>query len=87
MKNKLGKRALSLLLSALMVVTSLPLVALPITAFAGSNNVDKEHLTGEYLVDGLDGVTTQGTGSISWDSAKKEVYFDGNSYDPSFGSF
>ncbi len=32
MKNKLGKRALSLLLSALMVVTSLPLVALTTSA-------------------------------------------------------
>ncbi|MBQ9532126.1 MAG: hypothetical protein IJR70_08640 [Eubacterium sp.] len=75
MKNKLGKRIISILLSALMVVSMLPTFALSASAAVQRDS----HLLGEYLVnDATTGIQTN-TG-VTWDSNKKEAYFNGSSY-------
>ena len=73
-KRNFGKRALSLFLSAIMVVTMLPTFA--ITASAESAYTAPS-LAGKYLTkDASTGVTNNG---ITWDAAKNAAYFDGTS--------
>ena len=73
MKNHLGKRIISVLLSALMVITMIPTFA--ITAFAGdASGAQSDFLTSESTMN--NGVTANKT--LTWDSSKNGVYFDGS---------
>ena len=72
MKN-LGKKLISILLSALMVVTMLPFSAFTVFADTVSN-----HIVGAYLTrNATDGVTTT-AGSVTWDNTNG-AYFNGSS--------
>ncbi|MBR1762714.1 MAG: hypothetical protein IJ731_05035, partial [Eubacterium sp.] len=75
MKNRFGKKFLSILLSAMMVVSMLPTFALSASATAPRDS----HLLGEYLVDDATTGIETNTG-VTWDSNKKEAYFNGSSY-------
>jgi hypothetical protein len=74
--SKIGKKILSLFLSALMVVTMLPVFA--VTASA-ADSTDTSSGVSEYLTDSsTDGLTTVGT--VEWDSDMGAYHFDGNGY-------
>ena len=80
-KTKVSKRLLSLLLSALMIITSVPLTFAPIVAQASAVDAN-EHLVAQYLVDDAStGITNH---NVTWYSNKNEAQFwggaDGNSY-------
>ncbi len=72
MKNRLGKRIISILLSALMVISMIPTFAL--TAFAvGSSGTMAEFLTSKETLN--TGITNNG---VTWDDEKGGAYFDGS---------
>ena len=72
-KTRIGKKALSLLLSVLMVVTMLPTFA--ITANA-KNTVPSSHA---FLNNGIDSAFTN-NGSVTWDNTEKAARFTGSNY-------
>ncbi len=75
MKVKYSKRILSLFLSVLMVVTSVPAFAL--TSSAAANNA--YGLVGTYLTDNItDGIKTNE--GVTWDESIGAANFDGNSH-------
>ena len=74
MKNKFVKRIISVLLSALMVISMIPTFALSAYADTVSN-----HIVGAYLTrNATDGVSTA-HGSVTWDNING-AYFDGDSF-------
>ena len=72
MKKRLGKRIISILLSALMVISMIPSFAL--TALAvGSSGTMAEFLTSKATLN--TGITNNG---VTWDDEKGGAYFDGS---------
>ena len=72
MKNRLGKKFLSILLSAMMVISMIPTFAITALAVGTSGNM-AEFLTSKATLN--DGITNYG---VTWDDEKDGAYFDGS---------
>ena len=77
-KTHLSKRLLSILLSALMIVTSVPLTFAATPAVEALADVPSNHIVGAYLTrNAKDGVSTT-AGTVTWDN-NNGAYFNGSS--------
>ncbi|MBQ7740683.1 MAG: hypothetical protein IJT65_05575, partial [Eubacterium sp.] len=74
--KKMTKRCLSLVMSLIMVVTTIPVLSIgSLTAFA--KNAEPSPYS--YLTTGIDSAFTN-TGSVSWDGTEKAARFNGSNY-------